>query len=121
MDDVLRAHKEKELTPPDHLNTSLSSGLGEVVEFMMAKKRSQRYQTPDDLIIDLECLYHGDPPKLARQRLEAATLADLAKGEEALEEDDQPQESAGVPYLWVGILGAVLALSLVGNLILLTR
>src|SRR6516225_7421298 len=42
MEEVLRAHKEQELTPPDHLNTSLSSGLGEVVEFMMAKKRSQR-------------------------------------------------------------------------------
>ena len=121
MEEVLRAHKEQELTPPDHLNISLSSGLGEVVEFMMAKKRSQRYRTPDDLIIDLECLYNGDPPKLARQRLEAATLADLAKGEEDLEGDDQLQESAGVPYLWVGILGAVLALSLVGNLILLTR
>src|SRR5262249_16308188 len=117
---VLNDHLKKELTPPDHLNTSLSAGLGEVVEFMMAKKRNDRYRAPDDLIIDLECLYHGDPPKIARQRLEASTLADLAQGEED-EEDDKRPESAGVPYLWVGILGAVLALSLVANLVLLTR
>jgi serine/threonine-protein kinase len=53
---VLRAHLEEELTPPDHLNTTLSSGLGEVVEFMMAKDRRQRYPSTEDLILDLECL-----------------------------------------------------------------
>jgi serine/threonine-protein kinase len=122
IDAVLNDHLKKELTPPDHLNTALSAGLGEVVEFMMAKKRSQRYRTPDDLVIDLECLYNGDPPKLARQRLEESTLADLAKGEEDEEEDhDKSHGSAGVSYLWVGILGVVLALSLVANLLLLTR
>jgi serine/threonine-protein kinase len=123
IDAVLNDHLKKELTPPDHLNTALSSGLGEVVEFMMAKKRGQRYRTPDDLIIDLECLYHGDPPRLARQRLEASTLAALAKGEEdeEEEEDGDASTSPGLPYLWVGILGVVLALSLVANLLLLTR
>src|SRR5207302_4134749 len=55
LDEVLRAHLEEELTPPDHLNTTLSAGLGEVVEFMMAKQRNRRYPSPDDLIIDLQC------------------------------------------------------------------
>src|SRR5262249_50714460 len=50
---VFDAHLGKELTPPDHLNTSLSSGLGEVVERMMAKERAERYQSADDLIEDL--------------------------------------------------------------------
>ena len=45
--------------PPDHLNTRLSSGLGMVVETMMAKNREHRYQTPDDLILDLKCLHPG--------------------------------------------------------------
>ena len=119
VDAVLRAHLEEELTPPDHLNTSLSSGLGEVVEFMMAKDRRQRYRTPDDLIIDLECLLNGDPPKLARQRLEAETLKGLAGGEE--DEEDEREASAGVPYLWFGIMGAVLTLSLLANLVLLLK
>ena len=77
---VLEAHLNEELTPPDHLNQKLSSGLGEVVEFMMAKDRRKRYANADDLIIDLECLLSGDPPKLARKKIEAGTLRGLAGG-----------------------------------------
>jgi eukaryotic-like serine/threonine-protein kinase len=120
VEDVLRAHLEEELTPPDHLNQKLSAGLGEVVEFMMAKHRRQRYQMPADLITDLECLLNGEPPKLARQRLEAASLKALAEGE--VDEDDQPDaRQEGVPLLWVGILAGVLALSILVNLILIAR
>jgi serine/threonine protein kinase len=127
VDTVWKAHLESELTPPDHLNTALSSGLGEVVEVMMARKRERRYQSPEDLIVDLECLLNGEPPKLARQRIEAATLRDLEQGEmdEAAEEDDRPAPAAlvaGLPALvWVGGLGGVLALSLIVNLVLLLR
>jgi len=119
-EEILEAHLKQELTPPDHLQTALSAGLGEVVEFMMAKDRRQRYQTPDDLIIDLECLLNGEPPKLARQRLEAASLARLAEGEDD-EEDDRTARRRGVPLLWLGIGAALLALSLLANLFLLLR
>ena len=85
---------------------------------MMAKERSQRYRNPDELIGDLECLLNGEPPKLARQRIEAAMLRQLAEGDE--EEEDEGgsgrENAAGLPWLWVGILGGVLALSLVLNL-----
>jgi serine/threonine-protein kinase len=116
---VLRAHLEQELTPPDHLNLSLSSGLGEVVEFMMARDRDQRYRTPSELIIDLECLLNGEPPRLARQRIEASTLELLAAGEE--EEDEEPENWYAVNKwrLWVGVLAALLALSALFNLVLL--
>jgi serine/threonine-protein kinase len=120
---VLNAHLTEELTPPDHVRPELSSGLGEVVEIMMAKDRKQRYRNPDDLIVDLECLLNGEPPKLARRRIEAATLQELAEGE--AEEDEKPAAARGGPpggaWLWIGVLGAVLALSLVGNLILLLK
>jgi serine/threonine protein kinase len=118
---ILRAHLEQELTPPDHLNTKLSSGLGEVVEFMMAKDRSERYQTPADLIIDLECLLNGEPPKLARQRMATAALKDLAHGEEEEDEDERGPTFAGVPFVWVGVLVAGLTVSLLANLFLLLR
>jgi len=124
---VLRAHLSEELTPPDHLNTKLSSGLGEVVEFMMAKNRGDRYPSPEELVIDLECLLQGEPPKLARQRLEASTLEDLAKGEAAPEDDDplprkqRRRHTDSVPSLWLYILGVILIFSLVGNLILMLR
>jgi len=121
VDAVLRAHLEEELTPPDHLNTSLSAGVGEVVEFMMAKDRRQRYQTPDDLIIDLECLFTGAPPKLARQRLETATLKDLAHGEEDEDEEGKSSTPAGVPLIWLAVLGGALTLSLLANLVLLLK
>ena len=43
VDRIIEAHLKEELTPPDHVNQQLSSGLGEVVEFLMAKDRRQRY------------------------------------------------------------------------------
>jgi serine/threonine-protein kinase len=118
IDGVLDAHLHRELTPPDHLNRELSAGLGEVVEFMMAKDRRSRYRSPDDLILDLECLLNGEPPKLARQRIAASTLQQLAAGEV---DEDEPRPPSGVPTLWAAVLGGALALSLVLNLILLLR
>jgi serine/threonine-protein kinase len=119
---VLDAHLMQELTPPDHLVTTLSAGLGEVVEFMMAKDRRQRYRTPADLIIDLECLLNEEPPKLARQRLEAASLARLAEGEE---DDGEPEVrpflQRSLPVLWFVIGAASLAVSLLLNLVLFLR
>ena len=121
---VLQGHLETELTPPDHLKTELSSGLGEVVEFMMSKDRRQRYRTADDLIIDLERLLNGEPPKLARARIGAGTLQGLASGETDEDQDDDQftdSKESGNQLVWIIVLGAVLGLSLVLNLILMLR
>ncbi len=119
-EEVFDKHLREQLTPPDHLNQQLSGGLGEVVEVLMAKDRDQRYQTPDDAVIDLECLLAGQPPKLARQKMAAGTLAALTEGEA---EAAPSRLKGGPPYgwVWVGALGALLALSLLFNLILLVR
>ncbi len=79
--EVMKKHVDKNavLVPPDHINTKLSSGLGEVVEMMMAKNREERYRNPDDLILDLKCLLQGEAPMLAQQKSD--TLANLAEGE----------------------------------------
>ena len=121
VDRVLHAHLEEELTPPDHLNQSLSSGLGEVVEFLMAKDRRRRYRKAEDLIIDLECLLSGEAPKLVRQQMQAATLAALSEGE--AEEDEACAERSGPPHawVWIAVLGGLLALSFLVNLILMVR
>jgi serine/threonine-protein kinase len=119
---VLDAHLHKELTPPDHLNTSLSSGVGEVVEFTMAKDREQRYRSPDDLILDLECLLNGKPPKLARERIETATLEQLSRGEADEDEESGTTRLRGMNLLpWTIVLGVLLGLSLLTNLFLLLR
>lgn len=126
VDEVLRGHLHQELTPPDHLNTALSAGLGEVVEFAMAKDRRQRYPTPGDFIIDLECLLREEPPKLARQHIHASGLESLTEGE-AVEgdEDGRPRgrkpPKGYVPMAWVYGMGAGLGVSLLLNLIQLLR
>jgi len=79
--EVMRKHVDPNvaIVPPDHLNSKLSGGLGMVVETMLAKNREQRYQTPDDLILDLKCLQRGESPMIAGQKPE--TLLALAEGE----------------------------------------
>jgi len=79
--EVMRKHVDPNvaLVPPDHLNSRLSGGLGMVVETMMAKNREHRYQTPDDLILDIKCLQRGESPMIAGQKPE--TLLALAEGE----------------------------------------
>ena len=120
---VLDAHLREPLTPPDHVRPELSSGLGEVVELLMAKAPQQRYQKAEDLIIDLECLLNGKAPRLARQRIEANTLRGLIEGEEEEEEGGKHREESEDRPTWLvlGILAGVLALSVVLNLILLLR
>jgi hypothetical protein len=79
--EVMRKHVDPNvaLIPPDHLNSKISGGLGMVVETMLAKNREQRYQTPDDLILDIKCLQRGESPMIAGQKPE--TLLALAEGE----------------------------------------
>jgi serine/threonine-protein kinase len=126
IDAVFEGHLSKELTPPDHINTALSGGLGEVVELLMARNREYRYQKPDDLILDLECLLNGEPPRLARRQIPLTTLAELANGdvdepEEEAEEEIVEPVGGPPPYLWIVILGGLLALSALLNLFLLLR
>jgi serine/threonine protein kinase len=132
VDKILDANLEAELTPPDHLNTGLSAGLGEVVEFLMAKEPGERYRTPADLLIDLECLVKGEPPRLARQRLPASVLEGLVEGE-VDEEEKKPaarvrrpkrkKKSDSIVPLLIGAFGvALLFLSLIVNAaLILTR
>ena len=119
---VLEAHLYNELTPPDHLNTTLSSGLGEVVEYMMAKDRTKRYRNAEDLLIDLECLARGQPPKLVNDRFKSGALEQLASG------DAEDEEKAGMSprqanqfKIGLIVLGVLFALSFIINVILFFR
>lgn len=77
--DVMRKHLKEPLVPPDHINTALSTGIGEVIEVMMAKDRNNRYKTMDEVITDLEAVRAGKSPLLARQKF---NVEDLSKIEE---------------------------------------
>jgi len=127
--EVMRKHVDKNvmLVPPDHLNTNLSSGLGMVVETMMAKNRDNRYRNPDDLILDLKCLLQGDSPMIAGQKPD--TLAVLAEGEVEAGMSTGSGATEGELREWAGYvnsrnsiiaaLAMLLALSVVTNVVFL--
>ena len=84
---VMHKHLKEPLVPPDHINTSLSAGVGEVVEVMMAKNRVHRYASTTDLLIDLESIAAGRPPLQARKQIDSGLLSGLAGG--------RPDDEAG--------------------------
>lgn len=117
-EEVMVAHLKTELVPPDHMNQTLSGGLGEVVETMMAKQRTQRYATPQDLILDLRRLLEGEPPLLARQQIKETLLADLAEGDE-IDDLHRVQAKLQSRTSTALALGILLGISAVVNAILL--
>ncbi len=130
--EVMKKHVDKNvmLIPPDHVNTRLSSGLGVVVETMMAKNRDLRYRNPDDMLLDLKCLLQDESPMIAGQKTDA--LASLAEGDAS---DDEVQGSplAEIERIEmaayinsrntiIGALAAFLGLSILTNiLVMLSR
>ncbi len=129
--DVMKKHADPnvQLVPPDHVNTRLSSGLGEVVETMMAKDRDKRYHTPEDMILDLNCLLADQTPMIASRK--ADDLASLSEGEAdedldmASASEEEKAEMAAIVNMRsniIAILAILLSLSIVTNLLMmLTR
>jgi serine/threonine-protein kinase len=131
IDAVLQAHLDREPTPPEDINKALSPRIGLVIAVMMAKDREDRYQTPDDLIVDLECLLNGERPQLATRHTGGEETDGSAEFEvvddpepEPEEEEPEPEEeedfmSRKVPSWWLMILGGLLGMSLLLNLVLI--
>jgi len=80
---IMQKHLKEPLIPPDHINTRLSTGLGEIIERAMAKDRSLRYQSTADLLLDLELVQRGEAPLQARSGFKDDLLQNLADGREA--------------------------------------
>jgi len=59
---VMKKHLRDELIPPDHINTTLTAGISEVVEVMMAKNKEGRYSNCKELLEDLEAVRQGQAP-----------------------------------------------------------
>jgi serine/threonine-protein kinase len=56
---VMTRHLNDPLEPPDDVNPRLSRGISQIIERMMAKERESRYQTPAELITDLQAWLEG--------------------------------------------------------------
>ena len=112
---VMNKHLKEPLIPPDHINTSLSVGLAEVVEVMMAKQRSNRYASTTDLLVDLKSVARGEPPLQVHRMLDTHSLSALAQEEQPAPETPSP--SADTRNVLIYILLALLAASIIANII----
>src|SRR6185369_4345139 len=74
---VMHKHLKEELIPPDHLNPTLSAGVGEIIETAMQKSRRKRYQTAEEMLTDLERVAAGEPPLVAKKAFDLDALASL--------------------------------------------
>jgi serine/threonine protein kinase len=79
--EVMRKHLRDELIPPDHINTTLSAGISEVIEVTMAKNKADRYGDIDELLADLKAVRAGQAPLLAHKRIDVSALEQLEDGE----------------------------------------
>jgi serine/threonine protein kinase len=110
---IMKKHLRERLIPPDHINTSLSAGLSEVIEIMMAKDRDDRYKNAKELLIDLEALRRGDQPLQARKRFDVSMLEQLEEGENLESSNSEYLEEVLTKYkTLVMVLGAVSGISI---------
>ena len=118
--EVMRKHLREPLVPPDHINTSLSAGVSEVIEIMMAKRRADRYKNVKELLTDLEALKNGRAPLQAHKRFDVSMLQQLGKGDAVeVEEQTYTEETLARYKLALLIIGAVAAVSVLVNLLVL--
>lgn len=106
--EIMKRHLREKLIPPDHINTSLSAGVSEVIEIMMAKRREDRYNNVEELLLDLEALRQGHPPLQAHKRFDVSMLEQLENGDTVeIERTTDADEIITRYRLYLLILGAV--------------
>lgn len=125
---VMRRHLSEELVPPDHINDKLSSGFSEIIEVCMAKSPNKRYITTEDLLHDLQAVSRGEPPVIARKKVDLMALAALEPDDadimpvQAVSKGGKSAPMTEQPLFWVAlgegaaivILIAILVISLAG-------
>ncbi|QOV88454.1 serine/threonine-protein kinase [Humisphaera borealis] len=117
---VMHMHLKAPLTPPDHINTALSSGIGEIIEVSMAKRREDRYGSMEEMLADLRAVRAGHQPQFARRQASDDDLAALEATGKTV--DILPPVPARV-NLWKEPIAVVIAIvagvSVLVNLILI--
>ena len=119
--DVMRKHLKDPLIPPDHINTSLSAGISEVIEIMMAKRKEDRYNNVEELLTDLEALSKGRPPLRAHKRFDLSMLGELENGNAVTDERVYREEAIARYKIAVLILSAATVVSLLVILLFLLK
>lgn len=124
---VMHKHLKAELVPPDHVNPKLSAGVSEIIEMMMAKEPSRRYQTCKDVLLDLRAVRKGEPPPLAHKDiLGQEDLAAVAAAEAQAHTEipvDTSRQGEVRPWLMTAFIVTlcVALMSLLFNIILIAK
>jgi serine/threonine-protein kinase len=119
--DVMRKHLKEKLIPPDHINTLLSAGVSEVIEIMMAKKKDNRYNDIEELLVDLNALREGQTPLQAHKRFDVSMLQQLENGDVVEKEEVYKEEAVAQYRMAILILSIVVVVSFVIILIMLFK
>ncbi|MCC7191841.1 MAG: serine/threonine protein kinase [Phycisphaeraceae bacterium] len=115
---VMHKHLKAELTPPDHINPTLSAGIGEIIEVCMAKDRSRRYTSTSALLADLEAVARGEPPVQARRKFDLSSLAtlesnvEMQKPKSKASSKQRAEDLFSQPIFWIAVAGWGIALIL---------
>ena len=114
---IMQKHVTAALTPPDHINPKLSSGTSEVIEVMMSKRPADRYNSTEDLLVDLRSVAKDEPPRIAREKvgMQTAMMEGLAVGDEVDQPTPEPPAAPASPFAvnqLTVILFVVLAISI---------
>jgi eukaryotic-like serine/threonine-protein kinase len=117
---VMHKHLKQALTPADHVNTALSTGVGEIIDVAMAKRKEERYASMEQMLEDLKAVRQNNPPVHAHR---AVDLDSLARIEETGKTVDILPPPGSTPDIWhsptVIALAVTAGLSVLGNVVLL--
>ena len=117
---VMHKHLKEPLRPPDHINTALSAGVGEIIEVAMAKSRDDRYASTEDMLEDLRAVRSGQPPTHARRIVDIGEIVKIEQTGKTIDiaTDEQSRFSLWKQPIVIFLLGLA-GLSVFLNLILL--
>lgn len=118
--EVMNRHLKSELTPPDHVNPQLSSGTAQVIEMLLEKDPAKRHQDAGQLLEDLDSVARGESPVHARGHsdLGAVAAAIVASPSTPPPVATEVRSASGGSSI-SPVLVAILAASIVGNLVLM--
>jgi len=116
---VMHKHLKQPLIPPDHINTTLSAGIGEIIEMAMAKDRDERYQSMADMLQDLKLVRAGSAPIHARQTADLDSIAKIEEGATTVDIDPIVPTSGQLMQTPLGVSMLVgLGISLLANIVI---
>ncbi len=110
---VMHKHLKEALTPPDHINPALSSGISEVIEVCMAKNKIKRYENCQELLEDLRAIQNNQVPMIAHKKFDIAEINDLNNGDTVagdivsynLPEEEAEPSLRSNPLFLIAVLG----------------